>query len=108
MAKAARTSSAKRSKRTTPRFSKRYPRLADLPVINRLAAGIDLGGATSHFVAVEVGEEIEVQEFGVTTPELKRMAAYLAASGVTTVAMEATGVYWVPVYDLLERSGFEV
>jgi transposase len=108
MAKAARKSSTKRSKASTPRFSKRYPRLDDLPVVHRQAAGIDLGGATSHFVAVEVGDEIEVQEFGVTTPALWKMAAYLAAHGVTTVAMEATGVYWVPVYDLLEQSGFEV
>ena len=107
MAKVARPSS-KNSKSSTPRFSKRYARLEEMPVVHRRAAGIDLGGATSHFVAVEVGDEIEVQEFGVSTPQLQQMAAYLARHGVTTIGMEATGVYWVPVYDLLEQSGFEV
>lgn len=91
-----------------PRFSKRYPRLEDLPVVHRNAAGIDLGGDVSHFVAVEVGDELEVQEFGGMTPELQALVQYLQTHAVTTVAMEATGVYWMPLYDLLEAAGFEV
>lgn len=94
--------------RTDKYFRKRYPRPEELPVIHPHAAGIDLGGKTSHFVALEVDGEIEVREFGMTTPQLIAMADYLGAQGVTSVAMEATGVYWVPVYDLLEASGLEV
>jgi len=79
-----------------------------MPVIHRHAAGIDLGGDVSHFVALEIDDEIEVREFGGMTPELREMLAYLVKNGVTTVAMEATGVYWMPLYDLLEGAGIEV
>ena len=111
MAKASRKPSSRTSRRqqaARPRFSKRYARVEDLPVVHRHAAGIDLGGDVSHFVAVEVGDEIEVQEFGGMTPDLHALVAYLTTHEVTTVAMEATGVYWMPVYDLLEAAGFEV
>ena len=90
------------------RFVKRYPRVEDMPVVHRHAAGIDLAGAASHFVAVEVGDEIEVRDFAGTTDEVKALVAYLVAQGVTTVAMESTGVYWMVVYDLLEAAGLEV
>jgi transposase len=90
------------------RFNKRYRRVEDLPVVNRHAAGIDLAGAGSHFVAIEIGDEIEVREFGGTTDEVKAMVRYLLDHGVTTVAMEATGVYWMVVYDLLEAADLEV
>jgi transposase len=82
--------------------------MEDMPVVHRHAAGIDLGGDVSHFVAVEVGDEVEVREFGGMTPELLDMVTYLAEHAVTTVAMESTGVYWMPLYDLLEAAGFEV
>lgn len=110
MAKAARKPASRPSRLASarPRFSKRYPRLEDLPVVHRHAAGIDLGGDVSHFVALEVGDEVEVREFGGMTPDLHSLVAYLTTHGVTTVAMEATGVYWMPVYDLLEAAGFEV
>lgn len=91
-----------------PKFSKRYPRIEDMPIIHRHAAGIDLSGDISHFVAVEVGDELEVREFGGMTPDLRTLVEYLSTHQVTTVAMEATGVYWMPVYDLLEAAGFEV
>lgn len=109
MAKASRKSASRRAPSASrPRFCKRYAHLADLPVVHRHAAGIDLGGATSHFVALEVGEVIEVREFGITTPDLHALVAYLQAHAVTTVAMESTGVYWMPLYDLLEAAGIEV
>ena len=104
-------STCKSSKKKTPekpRFCKRYKNIEDMPVINRHAAGIDLGGDVSHFVAVEAGDEVEVKEFGGMTPDLRALVEYLKTYGVTTAAMEATGVYWVPVYDLLEAAGFEV
>jgi transposase len=86
----------------------RFPRIDEMQVIHRHAAGIDLGGKKSHFVAIELAEEIEVREFGMVTAQLIEMAQYLRAHGVTTVAMESTGVYWIPVCDLLEKHGLEV
>ncbi|MHB9134657.1 MAG: IS110 family RNA-guided transposase [Armatimonadota bacterium] len=108
MSPSSRKSPSRRRSTPTAKFVKRYQRVEDLPVVHRHAAGIDLAGAASHFVAVEVGEEIEVREFGGTTDEVRALVAYLGDQGVTTVAMEATGVYWMVVYDLLEVAGLEV
>ncbi len=92
----------------SPRFCARYPK-GDLPVIHRHAAGIDLAGRGGHFIAVEVSEtELEVLEVGGMTPDIEEWVPYLKSHGVTTVAMEATGVYWMPVYDALEKAGIEV
>jgi transposase len=89
-------------------FKQRYARLEDLPVVHRHPAGIDLGGKNSHFVALEIGDEIEVCEFGLMTKELSDLVRYLHTHEVTTVAMESTGVYWVPLYNMLEQAGIEV
>jgi transposase len=78
-----------------------------MPVINQHVAGIDLSGDSSHFVAIEVGDEVEVREFGGMTPELHELVEYLKAHGITTAAMEATGVYWMPLYDMLEVAGMK-
>jgi transposase len=76
--------------------------------INPNAAGIDCGSA-EHFVAVPPGRDPSpVQSFKTFTSDLLRLADWLAACGVTSVAMEATGVYWIPVYEILEARGFEV
>lgn len=72
------------------------------------AAGIDVG-AESHWVAAPTDrDERPVQEFGSCTSELERLAEWLAKCKVTTVAMESTGVYWIPLFELLEERGFEV
>jgi transposase len=72
------------------------------------AAGIDLGSRT-HFVAVPPGRGEEVvKEFGCFTTNLEAMATWLLEHGITTVAMESTGVYWVPVFEVLERRGLDV
>lgn len=79
-----------------------------LSVIHEFAAGIDIG-SRFHVVAVPPGIASEaVQTFGSYTNELHRMADWLTEIGVTTVAMESTGVYWVPVYEILEERGLEV
>ena len=79
-----------------------------LQLIQQDAAGIDIG-ATSHFVAVPPNRDEEpVREFSAFTSGLYALADWLEACGVTTVAMESTGVYWVPLYDLLEKRGIEV
>ncbi len=72
------------------------------------AAGIDIGSA-SHFVAVPPDRDDEpVREFQSFTTELHRLADWLDACAVDTVAMESTGVYWIPLYELLESRGFTV
>ncbi|WP_028219424.1 IS110 family RNA-guided transposase [Paraburkholderia oxyphila] len=72
------------------------------------AAGIDVGGS-SHWVAVpRTADDQPVREFGATTCELHAMADWLLACGVDTVALESTGVYWIPVYEVLEQRGLAV
>ena len=72
------------------------------------AAGIDIGSA-AHFVAVPPERDDEpVREFASFTADLHRLADGLDACGVDTVAMESTGVYWIPLYELLESRGFTV
>jgi len=79
-----------------------------LPHINRNSAGIDVGSA-SHFVAVPADrDDHPVREFAAFTGDLYRMADWLQACGIETVAMESTGVYWIPVFQVLEERGFEV
>ena len=64
--------------------------------INPNAAGIDCG-ADAHYVAVPADRDAApVRWFKTFTTELHRLADWLAACGVTTVAMESTGVYWIP------------
>jgi hypothetical protein len=71
------------------------------------AAGLDIG-SREHYAAVSGDRATpSVKSFGCTTSELKEMAAWLKSCGVDTVAMEATGVYWVPVYEVLEDCGIE-
>ena len=80
-----------------------------LKAIQPDAAGIDLG-SREHWVA---GPPLKdntpnVQRFGTTTPELLRLADWLKEQKVKTVAMESTGVYWIPLFEILDSRGFEV
>lgn len=91
------------------RFCTQYRDYTGLHVVHPHAAGIDIGGSLSHFVAVEiVPETLEVREFGGDTADLSALRDYLRHYGVTTVALESTGVYWVPVADILQEAGLEV
>jgi transposase len=96
---------AKRNRNTSlPRGNSRPV----LTLINRNAAGIDIGSA-SHFVAVPPDRDDEpVREFPSFTFDLNALADWLAACGVDTVAMESTGVYWIPLFELLDARGFTV
>jgi transposase len=79
-----------------------------LPIVHRHAAGIDIG-STFHVVAVPPATDAEpVRTFRSFTGDLHRLADWLASVGITTIAMESTGVYWIPVYEILEAKGFEV
>jgi transposase len=72
------------------------------------AAGIDIGGS-SHWVAVpRQASDEPVREFGAMTGDLNAMADWLLACGVDRVALESTGVYWIPVFEVLEQRGLKV
>jgi transposase len=79
-----------------------------LDVVHPDAAGIDIG-SREHYVAVGPHRDPQaVRTFGCFTEDLHRMAEWLRACGVKSVAMQSTGVYWIPVYDVLEQYGFDV
>lgn len=76
--------------------------------MNKMAAGIDIG-SQSHFVAVPEGcTDVCVREFKSFTTDLSELADWLNDCGIETVAMESTGVYWIPLFELLESRGFDV
>src|SRR5271170_688567 len=79
-----------------------------LEVVHRNAAGIDVG-SREHYVAVGPDRDAEpVRIFGCFTADLLRLAEWLKECGIDTVVMQSTGVYWIPVYDVLEGAGFQV
>jgi transposase len=79
-----------------------------LSTVHSRAAGLDVG-ATFHVVAVPPSLSDEpVQTFRSFTGDLYRLADWLQAVGITTIAMESTGIYWIPVFEVLEARGFEV
>jgi transposase len=79
-----------------------------LDVVHARAAGIDVGNS-AHYVAVRPDQDPEpVRRFECFTADLHRLADWLQGCGVQTVAMQSTGVYWIPLYEILEKRGFEV
>jgi transposase len=79
-----------------------------LPVLHPDAAGIDIG-AEEMFVAVPPDRDSDsVRSFGTFTRDLHELCDWLRSCSIRTVAMESTGVYWIPVFQLLETRGFEV
>lgn len=79
-----------------------------LNLLNPYAAGIDIG-SRSHYVAVPAELDDEpVREFSCFTGDLNRLADWLVRIGIQTVALESTGVYWIPVYEMLEERGLSV
>ena len=87
---------------------KKAQRIAKLPVINPNAAGIDIG-ATQIFVAVPPDRDGEsVRCFATFTADLEKLADWLSACKIQTAAMESTGVYWIPLFQILEKRKIEV
>ncbi len=79
-----------------------------LLTLNEHAAGLDIG-STFHVVAVRSDQDDEpVRTFRSFSGDLYRMADWLSSVGITTVAMESTSVYWIPVFEILEARGFNV
>ena len=80
----------------------------DLKMVNPNAAAVDIG-STMHMAAVNPGTDaMPVRAFGTFTQDLHDLAAWFRSCGVTSVAMESTGVYWIPAFEILEAHGFEV
>src|ERR1700688_375455 len=79
-----------------------------LDIVHPEAAGIG-GGGSEHWVAVSPDRDPEpVRRFGCFAADLCEMARWLIDKGVRSVAMQSTGVYWMPVYEVLEQHGLDV
>ena len=79
-----------------------------LSMVNPGAVAIDIG-STMHMAAINPQvDDNAVRAFGTFTGDLHEMARWFKACGVTNVAMESTGVYWIPAYEVLEQHGFNV
>lgn len=79
-----------------------------LKMVNPGAAAIDIG-STVHMAAVNPdSDDMPVRAFGTFTQNLHDLAKWFQSCGVTSVAMESTGVYWIPAFEILEQHGFEV
>lgn len=94
------------TKQATPK--KQDQAIADLALLNLNAAGLDIGAAEIYGCVPKDRDETPVRAFGTYTVELHTLADWLEACGIETVAMESTGVYWIPVYEVLEARGFDV
>jgi len=76
--------------------------------VNPNAAGLDIGSQEIWAGVPEGWDTQPVRQFGTFTPDLYALADWLAACQVDRVAMESTGVYWIPIYEILEERGFQV
>jgi transposase len=79
--------------------------LEDRPCLEPSAAGIDIGAREIYVAVPPDRDDRPVRVFETFTEDLHRMAGWLKACGITTAAMESTGVYWIPLYDVLEEYG---
>jgi len=110
MAKAYRQRRAKAQAKAAAQGEVEVRRVEGLSVLHAHAAGIDIG-SRSHWVCVGVSADKDadvIREFSAYTEGLHEIVTYLRHYQVTTVAMESTGIYWIPLYELLEANGFEV
>src|ERR1700687_4101420 len=88
--------------------TKRSRKSRDFSTVHPAAAAIDIG-ATIHVAAVGPDCDKEpVRTFRTFTGDLERLADWFARCGIKTIAMESTGVYWIPAFEILEQRGFEV
>ncbi len=95
----------KRKRKSVQKASQTF---ADLEQLNLNAAGLDIGASEIYACVPRDRDERPIRSFGTYTVELYLLADWLEACGVETVAMESTGVYWIPAYEVLEARGFDV
>ena len=81
---------------------------ANIPKIQPLVAGIDVGSENHYVCAPTSDGGTEMRVFGATTPDLLEIAAWFQQLGVVSVALESTGVYWIPLFEVLDNRGIEV
>jgi hypothetical protein len=95
-------------KRKQPLTEQDIPKLAALKQINLNAAGLDIGDDEIYVAVPEGRDTVSVRVFPTFTYDLYALADWLSQCGVGTVAIESTGIYWIPIYEILEERGFEV
>src|SRR3954453_6563128 len=86
----------------------RRVRLESLEQINVDEAGLDIGGSGIWACVPEARSSEAVRRFDTFTSDLHALADWLSACGIATVAMESTGIYWIPIYEILEQRGMTV
>src|SRR6516225_507229 len=100
-----------KNKLTGKKQKRSVPKKVDwkaLEIVHPDAAGVDVG-ASEHGVAIRPDRDPEpVRRFGCFTADLRAMARWLVQKGVRSVALQSTGVYWMPVFEVLEQHGLEV
>jgi transposase len=79
--------------------------LENRPLLEPNAAGIDMGAREMYVAVPPERDEQPVRVFDTFTADLNELADWVVACGITTVAMECTGVYWIPVSEILEARG---
>jgi transposase len=99
---------AQSDKRLRKALAEEAVQLDILQRLNPNAAGLDIGAAEIWASVPEGRDPQPVRMFPTFTVDLKVLADWLQACGIQTVAMESTGVYWIPVYEILEERGFQV
>ena len=80
----------------------------EMTMINPNTAGIDIGSEFHWANVPEDRAEKNVRKYGAYTCDLRALISWLQSCGITSVAMESTGVYWIPLYQMLEEAGFDV
>jgi transposase len=96
----------KKNTRTADKKNKKSGKV-EFSIVRSDAAGIDIG-SKENYVALPPDRGQPVRSFGTFTPDLEKLADWLTEHGIATVAMESTGVYWIPLFQLLDSRGFEV
>ena len=87
---------------------KTTPTKTTIETVNHDAPAVDIGSRMHMAVVNPDATNMPVRAFGTFTHDLHDLAAWFKSHGVTSVAMESTGVYWIPAYEILEQHGFEV
>ncbi len=82
--------------------------LSELTIVHPHAAGLDIGSRETWVCVPASSDPEPVRAFGPFTPDLQRLTDWLLACHVETVAMESTGVYWIPIFEVLEARGLKV